>query len=1046
MNIQKAFRAIAVAALAGLSLLGWVSPAEAAITQTFSLGATCGGATSGQFTTSGPAFQVSLCVSTTAEKLCGNTLKLRSATAPENGAFNITARTNGPNYPDPNNVAAAFPIAITNPPAGTDLGGTNAGVPQAAGANQLLATFTIAPQASAINTTYVLSTSADSIVSVDSGTNDCAGAIDTFIPANLTLTLSSPPAITSGNTTTFTVGTLGTFNVTFTGSPTPTITETGALPGGVNLSAAGVLSGTPTAAGNFPINIKAANGNLPDATQAFTLVVNKGTQTINFAPLASPQAFSPTPFTVAATATSGLAVTFSTSTTPTVCSSTGANGATITMLTTGVCTVTANQVGNANFNAATAVPQSFTINGTAPGAPTIGTGTPGNLQATIAFTPPVNNGGSAIINYTATCNPGAFTNNGAVSPITIGGLTNGTLYTCSVTATNGTGTGPASGTVNVTPSPAPVPPTITSANTTTFTVGTLGTFTFTGTGSPPPTFTVAGALPTGVNFNAGTATISGTPTQAGNFPITVTATGTAPAANQGFTLVVNKSGQTINFTGPGAQAFSATPVALTATATSGLPVTFTVSTTSVCQMASATTVRMISAGLCTVLADQFGNANFNAAPQVPQSFTITAVAPGAPIIAGVTPGNGQLSVAFSPPVSNGGSAIISYTATCNPGAFTATGPMSAIAVVGLANGTPYTCSVIATNGIGPGPASATATGTPQLIGPPIVFTSNGPANAIVGVPFNLAFSSATASVSYTLSTGTTPPGLTLNSTGSLSGTPTTPGTYVFAITASNGGVNQPSTTSFTIIVLPASYQGAWYAGAAENGWGVSLIEHDDRLVAGWYYYGASGASTWVIMPGCTWSVVQTATPVKVACTGALYASRGAAFSNYNPALFTQASVGNVTFTFTEGQPDAGTMVWNVNGVAGTKSMQRLHFGGGTAPSSIDYSDVWWAENGWGMAIFQDRATIAFAWYTYDAGGNPMWMLMNQGSFTSANVYKGTVVRATGSQLVGATYNPALYTPATVGNVTLTFLDANTATFTYTVDGVTQTKTITRMAF
>jgi hypothetical protein len=85
-----------------------------------------------------------------------------------------------------------------------------------------------------------------------------------------------------------------------------------------------------------------------------------------------------------------------------------------------------------------------------PGAPTIGTATAGNAQASIAYTPPASNGGAAITGYTATCNPGAFANTGA-SPIVISGLTNGTQYTCFVTATNSVGTGPASGNVNVTP-------------------------------------------------------------------------------------------------------------------------------------------------------------------------------------------------------------------------------------------------------------------------------------------------------------------------------------------------------------------------------------------------------------------------------------------------------------------------------------------------------------------------------------------------------------------------------------------------------------------
>jgi hypothetical protein len=87
---------------------------------------------------------------------------------------------------------------------------------------------------------------------------------------------------------------------------------------------------------------------------------------------------------------------------------------------------------------------------TLPGAPTIGTATPGNNQATVSFTPPASDGGSAITSYTMTC--GAFSASGAASPITVTGLTNATTYSCSVKAINAVGTGASSGSVSVTPS------------------------------------------------------------------------------------------------------------------------------------------------------------------------------------------------------------------------------------------------------------------------------------------------------------------------------------------------------------------------------------------------------------------------------------------------------------------------------------------------------------------------------------------------------------------------------------------------------------------
>lgn len=89
---------------------------------------------------------------------------------------------------------------------------------------------------------------------------------------------------------------------------------------------------------------------------------------------------------------------------------------------------------------------------TVPGAPNIGTATPGNAQALITFTAPASDGGSLITGYTATCNPGALTATVAASPVNVTGLANNVLHTCSVKANNAIGSSVASVTVAVTPS------------------------------------------------------------------------------------------------------------------------------------------------------------------------------------------------------------------------------------------------------------------------------------------------------------------------------------------------------------------------------------------------------------------------------------------------------------------------------------------------------------------------------------------------------------------------------------------------------------------
>jgi len=100
---------------------------------------------------------------------------------------------------------------------------------------------------------------------------------------NFTLTVNQPPMITSTNATAFTVGQAGTFTVTTTGFPKPSITRGGvALPMGVmfmdNGNGTGTLSGTPGpgTGGNYMLTFTASNGVLPNAVQnPFTLTVQQ---------------------------------------------------------------------------------------------------------------------------------------------------------------------------------------------------------------------------------------------------------------------------------------------------------------------------------------------------------------------------------------------------------------------------------------------------------------------------------------------------------------------------------------------------------------------------------------------------------------------------------------------------------------------------------------------------------------------------------------------------------------------------------------------------
>ena len=126
--------------------------------------------------------------------------------------------------------------------------------------------------------------------------------------------------------------------------------------------------------------------------------------------------------------------------------------ATVSVIDTASNTVVATTAVGANPRGVAVNP---TNNPMIPGAPTAATAVAGDGQATVSYTPPAFNGGSTITTYTATSIPGDITGVATGGPIIVNGLTNGTAYTFTVTATNGAGVGlPSAPSNSVTPAAA----------------------------------------------------------------------------------------------------------------------------------------------------------------------------------------------------------------------------------------------------------------------------------------------------------------------------------------------------------------------------------------------------------------------------------------------------------------------------------------------------------------------------------------------------------------------------------------------------------------
>ncbi|OSZ68452.1 hypothetical protein CAP40_07665 [Sphingomonas sp. IBVSS2] len=227
---------------------------------------------------------------------------------------------------------------------------------------------------------------------------------------SLTLNIAAPTVTLSPAAGALPGATVGTsYSQSFTGgggTPGYTFAITGgALPTGLTLSAAGALTGTPTATGpsNFDVTVtdgsSVGSGGPYTRMQSYSITVVSGGQTISFAALPN-ASLSASPLTLSATATSGLTVAFA-STTTSVCT---VSGTSLTLLQIGTCSITASQAGDANWTAASDVSHSFTVT---PANLVLATGSASGLIVGGSYSQ-ANTASGGLTPYTYSLDAGAF--------------------------------------------------------------------------------------------------------------------------------------------------------------------------------------------------------------------------------------------------------------------------------------------------------------------------------------------------------------------------------------------------------------------------------------------------------------------------------------------------------------------------------------------------------------------------------------------------------------------------------------------------------------
>lgn len=249
------------------------------------------------------------------------------------------------------------------------------------------------------------------------------------------------------------------------------------------------------------------------------------------------------------------------------------------------------------------------------------------------------------------------------------------------------------------------------------------------------------------------------------------------------------------------------------------------------------------------------------------------------------------------------------------------------------------------------------------------------------------------------------------------------------------------------VAMPGVLTGLWW-NPLEPGWGVHVTQRDDVAFVAWFTYDGAGRPKWYVASRCAFSGLTCPTCVaSSACSGSLYETGGPSYFGvpFDASAVRVFPAGSLQLAFRDA--DNATLSLVLQGVSRVVPVTRQVFGSGET-GAPNYSDLWWsaAEPGWGLAVTQRGNVMFLAWFVYDRTGSPEWYLASSCAMTaSGNGCAGTLYRASGPPF-GPAFDASRVQVTPLGNVNLVFSGPNFGTLTYTVDGVTGSKAITRQLF
>lgn len=597
----------------------------------------------------------------------------------------------------------------------------------------------------------------------------------------------------------------------------------GALPAGLSLSAAGALSGTPTASGTFNFTVTATDSSTGTGpytgSRAYSLSI--GAPTVVLPATTLPNATESTAYSAALNAAAGGTAPYSYAVTA------GALPTGISLSTSGTLTGTPTASGIFNFTV-TAIDSST------------GAG-PYTASQTYALTvdglPPLANPVSASVAYGSGAAPislniggGAPTSVAVATAPTHGtAIASGTSITYqpdagyagpdsfTYTATNAEGTS-APATVTITVSAPTITITPTHPLTTQVGAAYTQTFTWSGGAAPYSGFAVTG-LPAGVAVTTSTAnsvTVSGTPTAAGSFTLSTSATdsstGTGPfTQGQNFTLTVTAptlvlapvpGTVSLNYGVANTQAFTTSggtgpySYALTAGA---LPVGMSFSSAGVLSGTPTTP------GNYTITVRSTDSSTGTGAPfTVSGVYTLQVGTPAISIGPSTLP-DGTVGVAYSSTLTGSGG-VAPYNFSLLSGSL----PIGmSFSSAGTLSGTPATAGTynftIAVQDAHAQSASRAYSLT--ISAATLVLSPASLPGATAGVAYSqtLTTSGGTAPYAYSLLSGALPAGVSFSSAGTLSGTPTVVGTYNFTVRSTDSFASSVTHAYSLVVAAPSLF-------------------------------------------------------------------------------------------------------------------------------------------------------------------------------------------------------------------------------------------------